>query len=373
MALPRIEDSPLFQPWIDPASGITSWILTQRAAPLQQSFYFMNRSLSADGRYLWFYCAHPPGGSAEIARSLGVADLHEGTVACFPETLFRDGSPWIDPATGQAYWCWEYAVHRRGPLPDATVERVNGLPESLHRNRYGKRLATHLTRSADGREFFIDAHLGREWCLGSLPVDGGPFQVWQTLDRCYNHAQFSPTDPDLALVAQDWWTDVATGEYRPYDNRLWLIRRGGTVAPLTTAATSIAHEWWDPDGRHVWYVDYQRGTERIDVQTLARTSVWPGGTCHSHSSADGRLVVGDIGTYSWAKTGCRVACFNAATGREVDIVSRLPLPPLPRGAYHIDPHPQFCADDGLVAYTTTVLGRVDVALVRTADLLRATA
>jgi len=97
-------------------------------------------------------------------------------------------------------------VFCRSPDPNAPVEQVNSVPESVHKNRYGKRLSTHLTLSANRREFLIDAHLGHEWCIGSLPLDGGAFQVWQTLNRCYNHAQFSPTDPDVALIAQDWWT-----------------------------------------------------------------------------------------------------------------------------------------------------------------------
>jgi len=32
-----------------------------------------------------------------------------------------------------------------------------------------------------------------------LPVDGGDFELWQTFDRCYCHAPFHPTDPNLIL------------------------------------------------------------------------------------------------------------------------------------------------------------------------------
>jgi hypothetical protein len=38
--------SPLFQPWTDPSSGVKSFVLSQRVAPLQQSFYFTNPSFS---------------------------------------------------------------------------------------------------------------------------------------------------------------------------------------------------------------------------------------------------------------------------------------------------------------------------------------
>jgi hypothetical protein len=365
-------ESKLFEPWIDPVSGIKSYILTHQEAPLQQSFYFTNQSFSGDGRYLWFYAAHPPAGSGEIGRTLGVADLEQETITWCPETQFRDGSPFVDKDSGAVYWCWGYSVFRREPSPDAVAVLVNSVPEEIHRHRYGKRLATHLTLSADGKEFFIDAHFGNEWCTGSMPLDGGDFVTWQTFDRCYNHAQFSPTDPDLALIAQDWWIDVATGQHNNFDNRIWVIQRGKKARAVFNHANSIAHEWWDAAGKHIWYVDYNRGTEKVDIVNSNRTSVWPNGTCHSHSSSCGRFLVGDIGTYSWKETGCRVAFYNIKTGREVDIASSLPVPPLPRGSYHIDPHPQFCVDDSVIVYTTTVHGRVAVALTSTKDLIDAT-
>lgn len=369
---PNLNGCSLLTRWVDPVTGIASHVLTKRAAPVQQSFYFTNRSFSADGRYLWFYCAYPPSGNAEIGRTLGVVDFSQETVRCFPDTQFRDGSPFVDTITGDVYWCWEYSVYRRSPDPNAAAQRVNSIPASLHKNRYGKRLATHLTLSSDRREFLIDAHLGREWCIGSLPLDGSDFQLWKTLDRCYNHAQFSPTDPDLALIAQDWWIDVATGDCHELDNRLWLLRRSGEMQAIFSRAPSLAHEWWDGDGLHVWYVDYHKGTERVSIVDHRATNVWPQGTCHSHASADGRYLVGDIGTYSWSKTGCRVSFFNVATGRECDIVSAMPAPAYPRGDYHIDPHPQFCMGDSMIAYTTTVMGGVDVALVPSRDLISAT-
>ncbi|MFA6288046.1 MAG: hypothetical protein WC661_11735 [Opitutaceae bacterium] len=363
----------LFEPWTDPVSGITSHLLAPRLAPVQQSFYFTSPSLTADGRYLWFYTAHPPAGSAENGRTLAVADLVAGTVTACPETQFRDASPFVDGADGTVYWCSNYSVYSRAPSPGARPVLVNRVPAGIHRNRYGKRLATHLTRSADGREFFIDAHFGDEWCSGSLPLDGGDFKVWQTFDRCYNHAQFSPVDPDLVLLAQDWWTDVATGKRHDYDNRIWLIGRDRPARPLFAHSPSVAHEWWDAGGRFIWYVDYARGTCKVDIVTGEAAVVWPAGTCHSHSSRCGRHLVGDIGTYSWNRTGCRVAFFDTVTGREVAIVTALPEPAVERGWYHLDPHPQFCADDSVIVYTTTVRGRIDVALVKTDDLRAATA
>ena len=43
MTLPDLTASAAFRPWTDPESGITSYLLHDRVAPLQQSFYFTNR------------------------------------------------------------------------------------------------------------------------------------------------------------------------------------------------------------------------------------------------------------------------------------------------------------------------------------------
>ena len=70
----ELADSKLFTPWADPETGVTVYIMTEKVAPVQQSFYFVNEGLSGDGRYLWFYCAFPPSGSNASGRTLGVAD-----------------------------------------------------------------------------------------------------------------------------------------------------------------------------------------------------------------------------------------------------------------------------------------------------------
>ena len=357
--------SPVFRPWTNNDSGITSYILDQRVAPLQQSFYFTNNSFSDDGLYLWFYCAHPPAGNSYAGRSLGVYDVKDKQLRWFPETQFRDASPMVGPSG--VYWNWEYTIYRRGPNPNDEVEHVNHLPEKIHRMRAGERLVTHLTLSANGSEFFIDASLGREWVCGSLPVNGGDFEVWQIFDRCYNHAQFHPTDPNLVLLAQDYWDDVATGEHEGYENRMWILRRGQRATPIFTDSRRIGHEWWAKDGDHVWYVDYDYGTERVNIHTGQHENIWPAGTLHSHVDAQNRYLVGDISLRETSEF-C-VAFYNIETKKQVEIVTRMPhIEP----RYHVHPHPQFCINDQWIVYTSTVHGRSDVALIPVSELIEAT-
>ena len=43
-----------------------------------------------------------------------------------------------------------------------------------------------------------------------------------------------------------------------------------------------------------------------------------------------------------------------------------------QGTYHIDPHPRFCLKDKVITMTTTICGRVDVAVVPVTQLIEAT-
>ncbi|MDR2673307.1 MAG: oligogalacturonate lyase family protein [Opitutaceae bacterium] len=385
---PALEQSELFTRWHDPVSGVESFILNKRrAAPLQLSFYFVNSGFSDDGRFLWMYCAFPPGGDAYYGRQLAVADFERQTVRHFPETQFMDASPCVDAATGEVYWTTGLGVWRRGPLPGGTAVQAGAFPAGLARNRRPLRLATHLSRSADGRAFAIDAQFGADWFAGELPLaaagagadgggaagaaDEGAFRLWRRFDLCHNHAQFSPVDPALMLLAQDGWNDPATGAEGVTQDRLWLLRRDGTLTQLVPddplPASLRGHEWWDAGGGHVWYIDYRRGTARIDIRTGRRELVWPRGHTHSHCDRAGRWLAGDANPDdgSW-----RVAFYNIKTGREAAIVST--LPPLNRRPYHVHPHPRFCLHDRYICYTTNVLGAVDVAITPVAPLVAMT-
>lgn len=381
----RPEQSRLFTTWTDQESGVTSYVLTSRAAPQQQSFYFVNPSFTTDGRYLWFYCFFPPSGDHNYGRCLAVADLVEESLRYFPDTAFLDASPMIDIESGDAYWVSGRGIYKRSPDPEAPAIRINTFPDSLARGRRPHRIATHLTRSADGASLSLDAQIGLDWYVGDAPLDGSPIRVWQRFDRCYNHAQFSPTDPDLLLLAQDFWSDPVTGTRHGIDHRLWLIHRGHTAQPLgppppDSAAVNpvdpsgvlTSHEWWSPKGRHVYYIDTRAGTRRIDITTGETQTMWPAGTGHSHASSDGSLFVGDVGIYTWESTGCRVLFYNATTRREIAIASTLPVPTEDCRRYHVHPHPQFCFGDRYICYTTTINGRVDLALVPVARLVERT-
>ncbi len=184
--------------------------------------------------------------------------------------------------------------------------------------------ATHLTRSTDGRRFNIDAQIGNEWIVGDIGLDANePLQIWQTFDRCYNHAQLSPTDPDLMLIAQDFWFDASTGKKGSVEDRLWLIRRGERARPIFPDAPSAlrGHEWWDADGQHVWFIHYGVGTRRVNINTGEDVIISRGSPLHSHCDRTGKYVVSDMDA---GRDGWRVIFFNSTTGRAIDIISKMP-------------------------------------------------
>jgi len=364
----ELAESKLFTPWTNPDTGVTVYLLTKKVAPVQQTFYFVNDGMSRDGRYLWFYCAFPPSGS----RTLGVIDFDRQQVRHFPETQFSGGSPFVDPDSGIAYWCIRESIWCRGPGPSDTAQQVNSLPEEVVRNRTVYRLATHLTRSADGREFFIDAALGLQWVFGTLPTDGSDFCMWQRFDRNYNHAQFSPTDVDLALFAQENHLDPITGLRIGIEDRMWLIRRGERARPVFASPTRVTHEWWDPDGEHVWCV-WGNEAWRVNIASQrVETIQWPSHCWHAHSSKTGFYIVADSNERFYRGCPSTVGFLNRYTGKHIQLVSNPEMPGITGSHYHIDPHPRFCCSDQFVVFTTTVRGEVDLAIVSTADLIEKT-
>lgn len=359
-------NSNLFTPVTHPESGVTIHVLTQRVAPLQQGFYFVNDSMSADGRYLWFYCAFPPA----LHKTLAVVDLVDQTVRHFPETSASGAH--VDLDSGNVFWGEGTTVWRRGPCAEDGPVAINQLPDEIVRGRPVSNLASHLTVSADGREFFINAKVGLEYIFGSLPLDGGDFQPWWRFDRHHNHAQFSPTDPDMVLFAQEFHSDPITGLRFRITDRLWMMRRGEAPRPILREPRFVSHEWWDPDGEHVWCVDVGNNNETWRVRIAdgeVERFVFPRQCWHSHSNHDGQLIVGDSNNGFFRGCASTVHFMNRETGKVIVLAEHAERADYVGRNYHIDPHPRFCSNDKYVVFTTTVLGNVDLAIVPVAHLI----
>lgn len=364
---------PYFTPYVDPQSGVTSYILTEHVAPIQQSFYFTNPSISADGKWLWIYVAYPPSPHKFLAAfSLDPSQpqrhlyLHAG---------YTSASPMVAPEGDAVYFAMGPSVWRMEL--DGTQRKICTLNPEYIDHRELRRLATHLTLSADRKVFLLDGEVGNHWFVGTGDVQTGEVRIIKEFIHHFNHAQFSPTDPELFLIAQDWFYDRITGRRYMFDHRTWLMNRAGTLFRSITPeyqkpGHEDCHEWWSADGM-LCYENYAAGTYEVDVVANQTTHVWKRPVCHAHCSADRRYWCADQTPYRWSETGCPILFYDRETGKEISIISSQPQPIYPRSDYHTDPHPQFSPQNDFVVHTTTVLGGLDVALTPTAPLVERTA
>ncbi|MGB8356090.1 MAG: hypothetical protein WCD79_19490, partial [Chthoniobacteraceae bacterium] len=326
------ETSRLFTRWRNPTSGVESLVLTGRLAPVQQSFYYTNPSFTNDGRFLWLRCGFPPEGGKHAAQVLGVVDMERDEMRVYHETQFPSESPAVDLVSGEVYWGNELDTWKRGPHAGDKPVLVNRFPRELAKGR-PDRIATHLTFSADKKSLNIDAKFsntghGQQFFIGDLPLDGSPFRLWQRIDGMHHdHGLFSPTDPDVQMFAHEYWQDHIHDpfdESLPY-HRLWWIRRGQKAEPILREPVSHSgHEWWDADGKHIWYLHYGVGVKKVSMEAREEKLVWPGHLSHAHSDQTGRYLVADTMSDP-AVSDCHVIFRNLETGRDVEIVNRPPL------------------------------------------------
>lgn len=377
----NLDDHPFFERWEDPESGIVSHVLTERVAPIQQTFYFTNASVSPDERWLWFYAVFPP----NDRRTLGVVSLDPGepVIKHFPQAGFTGASPMVAPEGDAVYFCVGSGVYKMDLA--GKIDVVCALTKEQVRYRHFSRIATHLTLSVDGKYFLLDGDLGNFWWVGLGDVQTGEVRILKEFANHHDHAQFSPIDPDLFLIPEDHWNDKITGQRFHLDHRLWLMDVNGTrFEPMFPKAWSkdswnASHEWWAKDGMVCW-IDFQQGAFEANPDTLELENVWNRPLCHAHCSADRRYWCADENPYKWETQPVEILFYDRRRKRETAIVSAMPRPPVDmnlhrldppycsRDTYHLDPHPHFSPRETWVTYTTTVRDHVDVALCPTRQL-----
>lgn len=358
-----LSEHPYFEQWQDPESGVVSFLLKERVAPVQQSFYFTNPSVSADEHWMWFYTAFPPNRQRTLA--LVCLDPARPVIRHYPQAGFTAASPMVAPEGDAVYFCMANSVYRLDREGETRI--VCSVPLDYIGKRHYDRIATHLTLSADGKYLLLDGDLGNFWWVGLGSIDTGEVTILKEFGQHHNHAQFSPVEPDLFLIPEDWWNDKISGRHFAYDHRLWLMDIGQKRYEAVSTGDwydhtgRASHEWWSNDGMVCWN-DYERGTYECDPHSLEATHVWKRALCHAHCSRDRRYWCADESPYKWQSKPVEILFYDRQSRRETAIVSAMPAPPLDRNLYHLDPHPQFSPRDSWIVYTTTVRGHVDVAL-----------
>ena len=370
------ETSRLFERRVDPVSGVAHYVLTEKVCEYQQGFYFVNNSMTSDGRYLWFYATINPIYDGRV-RHLGYVDFELDEVILCPDVVFStDASPYIDGESGTLYYSYENCLYKREVGKDKRAvllckPKIDG---------FVSRLCTHLTMTSDGKHFFLDARVGNhKFVQGLVDMETGDFEKWTESTRSTNHGQINPKNDRLALCAYDGYTDMDTGEsYRIPKNadgiyeRLWTVTPDGTRTmhpPMNNYAT---HEWWSADGNKIYYCCDYYGIYGIDLRTGEDIAILEGvDPWHAHCTADERLFVYDekkLERYGgkWYR-GCPAAVhlLNRDTGKIATIVTEMPenghTPENPNN-YHIDPHPRFTDNEKYIVFTTSELGGCDLAV-----------
>lgn len=127
----------------------------------------------------------------------------------------------------------------------------------------------------------------------------GARRVIHKTNEWIGHTQFSPTDPQQIIFSHE-------GPWHRVD-RMWAMRADGSglrkLHQRTMNFEIFGHEWFGPDGRHVFYdLQTPRGqvfwVASVDLATGRRVyrrverDDW---SVHFNSSPDGRLFAGDGG------------------------------------------------------------------------------
>lgn len=367
-----IDKHPYFQKWADPATGVESYILTERVAPMQKAFYFVNPSISADRQWLWLEVAFPPARPKMLAAVR--LDPAAPQIVLLPHTSgFIAESPLIAAEGDAAYVAMGSEVWRASV--GGKMDRICGLSHEYIAGRTVHRLCTHLTLSADGKYMLLDGEVGNVFFVGLGDLATGEVRILHEFARRYNHAQFSPHEPDLFLIAQDWWHDSVTGKRFPFEIRTWIMNTHQTVFEPAVPGLwaeghncNASHEWWTADGRIAW-VDYAKGVFVCDLKSRQVEHLWAEPLCHAHCDPTMRYWCADESPYRWDKTPCQVRFRDIQTGLQTHIASAMPQPCYPRRWYHLDPHPHFSPRGDAVVYTTTVRGTIDAAIAPLAGIL----
>ena len=378
------ETSSLFEKRINPKNGVEYYVLTEKACEYQQGFYFINNSMTNDGRYLWFYATVNPVYDG-VGKFLGYVDFLEDEIVLCHDTRFDGGaSAYIDVETGDAYFSCGKRIYKREPGKDK-MAKILCTPKI---DGYVTRLATHLTMTSDKKHFFLDARNGsRSFVQGIVDIETGDFEKWAESTHNTNHGQINPHDDTLALCAYDGFIDPDTGEKvripkneKGEYERLWLISKNGTRRMCPAMHNYATHEWWAGDGKKFYYCCDNYGIYGIDLETGKNITILEGvDPWHCHSTKNDKYFIYDekkLERYGgkWYR-GCPAAVhfYNNDTKKTVTIIEEMPengaTPDNPNN-YHIDPHPRFVCDEKYVVFTTTELGSVDLAIVPVEQLIK---
>lgn len=387
------ESSALFEKFTDPGSGCVSYVLRPGCVGYhQQSWYFTQKSMTDDGRYLLFNAV--PDERVMSLRSMRdsgpfrthwIVDFAADKIR--PLRIYGIRASSLDVRTGRLWFIkgsW-VAYHDLGGDP-TNITPVCRIPATL--SVPGKTISyycSHLTFNADHTKLFLDSGFNdeqstSEYWQGVLNLETGVYENWTKTDFCVNHGQICPTDDTLGLAAWEgcWLKTVVENGVRKRVNRpssevyprLWLFRKGQKTMIPAQAVNYATHEHWAEDGKSFYWCS-SKGIYSHDLATGKQTCCSPLPAAHADMTADNRYLV-----FDWAPDwyrGCawQVCFYNRTNGKHVYFHSDIPAlnSKSSPSFLHPDPHPQFVRNGQYIVSTLNGAdGRMSVAVTPTAQL-----
>lgn len=384
------EESKLFAKYVDPSSGVTSWMLNPGMIDEnQQSIYFTSKSMTDDGRFLVLDVSQNEFRTDRKRRYGGkrkaVVDLATDTWTRLDEL---DGAiPFLDVATDSLYYVrkgGKPAICRRDLLVDPLKEiEIVPIPYELAKGRSVAYYCTHLTLTKDRKRAFLESKLGKDkdaaYVQGCVNLETGAYEPWGTTDFFCNHGQINPSRDDIALCAWECCWEEPGKAYRKKTGwypRMWLVYPDGRreLVPARER-NSASHEVWDDDGSGFSWCG--GGVYHHDLATGKQECWCPiKGARHNTLSPDKRYVTYDEAPGRWWR-GCpwRVGFWNRETKKNVWVYDTRPAlcPEKNQSRLHPDPHPHFvCKGRYVVSTINSADGHMDLLVTPVAPLVEMT-
>ena len=380
----------LFEEHKDASSGVVSYLLKSGIGDWEcsQSNYFVNRSMTNDARFVFFYGSNKDF-SGDNARHGMILDLKTRKVYKVPNCHFSC-HPYLDPAEDKLYYGYVYdnksraTFYRRDLLvnPDKDIKLVD-LPLSTigYITISGwpiKRLANHLTLTQDKQKVFLDMRLEDEFVYGLLDLYTGAWEEWGRADINLTHGELNPVRDDIALMAIDKHTkldktvvNIELNEDGIYP-RLQLVKKGSREMLMPDMTRSdqpggyASHERWDESGQYVYWCSAGACIRNVATGEFKKYDASNGATWASHGffSKEREYITYDDQSLDFYR-GCRwrVAFYNIKTQKMVYIHTLLPALvsrteiegnstiKSKMESLHPDPHPQFVCNDKYIICT----------------------
>lgn len=404
--VPMPEESPLFVPYVDPWSRVTSYVLKPGlAGECHQSLYFTQKSLTDDGRFLVFKSSDnefrnrdgsPRGNDGPrpgISRSNKMWILDLATGILHPLERTNSLRVFLDVEKDVLYYLkYRDAAPEKGFLmkrnlledPESEI-KVCPLPDM---SDYGKlkTYCSHLTLTRDRKYAFLDIAVGDHFIQGLLNLEAGSFDKWGETDFLLNHGQIHPTRNDMALAAFECegWRDskgvVHDLQTMDFENgfypRLQLLGPGWRRMVPSRLTNFAMHECWDDKGDGFYWCG--PGVYYQDLKTGQQRRLAPKGSHATVSRGLDYVAVDRNVDHNYRGNPWQVYFHNVRTGQGVNIVTYRPalcpnLGSRKVSTQHPDPHPCFVARDRYIVYTLTGEGGyMDIALTPVTQLVSRT-